>query len=369
MAAANERAGRRDRQRVEHLVEEAGHDEALGPRRMQAAALEVEALIFVDRANRGSVAALDVVVLDLQVGNRLGPRLVGELDVAVRLEGVGASGIGPHVDEPGVHRAGPVVDHALEQQVARGVAGRVILEGAEVEQLVAAAEVQRMQDAGRAATDEAAVGALTRRVTAEDRGRCVSVAPESTVDDCDASCHVAAPSCCTLQIAEASIALDDDLDHRCQHQRVGGRQGVLDERRVAVGAGPHDEAGENRGVGTVVPVHDHDRGVDLDVGVDDDRERVDGERIVHLGEEVGRGRRRRAEHRLATAIIGQATDVETTRHRAIDVHQPAVVDDDHCRGVGIGVEHRLHLRHGARHRQTPSPLKWKRSMSRSPMRL
>ena len=31
MAAANERAGRGDRQGVEHLVEEAGDDEALGP--------------------------------------------------------------------------------------------------------------------------------------------------------------------------------------------------------------------------------------------------------------------------------------------------------------------------------------------------
>jgi hypothetical protein len=129
----DERARGLDRQCVEHLVEEAGDDEALGARRMQAAALEVEALVFVDRSDGRGVAALDVVVLDLQVGNRLGPRLVGQLDVAVRLERVGASRIGSHVYEPGVDRTRPVVDHAFEQQVARRVARRVILEGAEVE--------------------------------------------------------------------------------------------------------------------------------------------------------------------------------------------------------------------------------------------
>ena len=58
-----------------------------------AAALEVEALLLVDRADRRGVAAVHVVVLDLEVGHRLGPGVVGQLEVAVGLEGVGAPGV------------------------------------------------------------------------------------------------------------------------------------------------------------------------------------------------------------------------------------------------------------------------------------
>ena len=57
-----------------HLVEEPGHDEPLGDLGRDAAALEVEALLLVDRADGRGVAAVHVVVLDLEVGHRLGPR-------------------------------------------------------------------------------------------------------------------------------------------------------------------------------------------------------------------------------------------------------------------------------------------------------
>ena len=99
---------------------------------------------------------------------------------------------------------------------------RVILEGAEVEQLVAAAEVQRLQHAGGAATDEAAVSALTRRVTAEDRGRCGQRGSGVDSRGMRRKLPCAGPELLHVEIAEASIALDDDLDHRRQHQRVGG---------------------------------------------------------------------------------------------------------------------------------------------------
>ena len=49
---------RADGQLVEHLVEEAEHDQPLGDLGRDAAALEVEALLRVDRADRRGVAAL-----------------------------------------------------------------------------------------------------------------------------------------------------------------------------------------------------------------------------------------------------------------------------------------------------------------------
>ena len=71
-----------------------------------APALEVEALLLVDRPDRRGVAAAHVVVLDLEVRHRLGPCVVGQLDVAVGLEGVRAPGVLPHPDQPGVDATG-----------------------------------------------------------------------------------------------------------------------------------------------------------------------------------------------------------------------------------------------------------------------
>ena len=72
------------------------------------------------------------------------------------------------LDEPGVDASGDrSLDRALEEQVAGRVGRRVVLEGAEVEHLVAVAEVGGEQVAGGAAADEAAVGAHAGVVAAE----------------------------------------------------------------------------------------------------------------------------------------------------------------------------------------------------------
>ncbi len=93
-------------QAFEHLVEEAEHDEPLGQLGRHAAALEVEALLLVDRPDGAGVGAAHVVGLDLEVGHALGPGVLGELQVAVRLEGVGAPGLLAHPDEARCTRSG-----------------------------------------------------------------------------------------------------------------------------------------------------------------------------------------------------------------------------------------------------------------------
>ena len=160
-----------DRHAGEHLVEEAGDDQPLGDARRHASALEVEALLVVDRADRRGVAAADVVVLDLEVRHRLGPRVLGQLEVAVGLEGVGAPGLLPDPDEAGVDRPGVAAHRPLEQQVGGGVGRPVVLERAEVEVLVGLAEVGGQQVAGGAPALEAAVGAEPGVVAAEHRRR------------------------------------------------------------------------------------------------------------------------------------------------------------------------------------------------------
>src|SRR6266511_422773 len=56
---------RRDRQSLQHVVEEAQDDQAFGVLRPNAAALEVVELVLVDGADRARVRALHVVGLDL----------------------------------------------------------------------------------------------------------------------------------------------------------------------------------------------------------------------------------------------------------------------------------------------------------------
>src|SRR5688572_7647944 len=102
------------RHALEHLVEEAHHDQPLRNLRRDAAALQVEALVLVDRADGRRVAALHVVVLDLQVGVGVRPRTLGELDVAVGLERGDTGRLLPDVDEAGVDGLRPTLDRALE---------------------------------------------------------------------------------------------------------------------------------------------------------------------------------------------------------------------------------------------------------------
>ena len=59
----------------DHLIEEAEHDESFGDLGADTAALEIEALVLVDRADGGGMAALDVVRLDVEVRARSRPTL------------------------------------------------------------------------------------------------------------------------------------------------------------------------------------------------------------------------------------------------------------------------------------------------------
>src|SRR6516164_7231857 len=73
-SAAQSARERADRKTVEHVIEEAEHDEAFCLFGLDAARLQVVTLFLVDRTNRGCVRAPHVVRLDLEIGNRFGAR-------------------------------------------------------------------------------------------------------------------------------------------------------------------------------------------------------------------------------------------------------------------------------------------------------
>jgi hypothetical protein len=64
-----------NRKGLEDFLEEAGDNQAFGDISRNSAAFEVEELFKIDRANGRRMAALHVVGLDLEVGNRFGPRV------------------------------------------------------------------------------------------------------------------------------------------------------------------------------------------------------------------------------------------------------------------------------------------------------
>src|SRR2546423_14346291 len=72
---------------VEHVIEEAEHDEPLRVGRRHTASLEVVELLVVDRTHRRRMRAADVVGLDLEVRDRLRAGALGEHEIAVGLEG------------------------------------------------------------------------------------------------------------------------------------------------------------------------------------------------------------------------------------------------------------------------------------------
>src|SRR3546814_11782705 len=116
----------------------------------------VEVIVFFKQKTAYEVRisdwSSDVCSSDLhQVGHRLGPGVFGQLDVAVRLEGVGAAGVLGDLDEARVHGPRAVADSTLEQQVHGGVGGLAVLEGVVDERMVAAADVGREQVAASAA--------------------------------------------------------------------------------------------------------------------------------------------------------------------------------------------------------------------------
>jgi hypothetical protein len=83
----------RDADLADDVGEEAVHDQA--PRLVlgDAAAAQVEQLLVVEAAGGAGVAgALDLAGLDLQVGDRVGARAVGEHQVAVALVRLDALG-------------------------------------------------------------------------------------------------------------------------------------------------------------------------------------------------------------------------------------------------------------------------------------
>src|SRR5581483_4490254 len=89
---------------VEHVLEEAAHDQPLGLGAREPARHQVEELVAVDAPERRAVGAADVVRHDLEPGDRVRVRVGREQEVAVLLVGVRLLRVGLDPDHPAPHR-------------------------------------------------------------------------------------------------------------------------------------------------------------------------------------------------------------------------------------------------------------------------
>ena len=118
---------------LEEAVEETVDDEAAGFVAGDSAGGHVEEFVIAHRAVGGSMAAADFVVQDFEAGHGVGVGIVAEDEVFDLLVGVCAFGTGLDFDESCKNGAGLVVEGVEVEEVAGGVRGDMVLQGALVD--------------------------------------------------------------------------------------------------------------------------------------------------------------------------------------------------------------------------------------------
>ena len=139
--------------------------------RGEAARHQVEELLAVDPAERRAVGAADVVGEDLEPGDRVGVRLLGEQQVAVLLVGVRLLRVLLDADHPAPDGVRVLAQRALEGEVGLGRGRDVLLEGVVVEVLRAVGEVGAGDARGGAGAAEVVLDPDLARSSSRSRRR------------------------------------------------------------------------------------------------------------------------------------------------------------------------------------------------------
>ena len=210
----------------------------------------------------------------------------------------------------------------------------MVLERAEVEHLLAVAEVHREEVALGALTVEAGLAAQARVVAAErDRGgRQPRVATEMRALQRDRPRAVAV--LLHADVADVRVVADRELDDAVDEMRhVRRRRVPFEDRDLALLLGHDERVREGRETFAVGPVQDHDRALDHHAARHMHERTAREERIVQHGERVGRRTGDGTEVRLDGARVarGDSTDGHTQgRELGIElvVHDAPVAHHD-----------------------------------------
>ena len=133
---------RGDRRLIEALNdfgEESGDDEALGDLDRDTAGAEIEKFVFVNLTAGGAVTASHVVSHNFETGHRVRFGIVAQEKIAHLLISVGEMRVRFDANQAAERAASTIVKRVLVKQIAGGVGGDVVLQGAGIEFLLASA--------------------------------------------------------------------------------------------------------------------------------------------------------------------------------------------------------------------------------------
>ena len=172
----------------------------------------------------------------------------------------------PQPHETRVHRTGVVLDRALEQQVAARARRVVVLERAEVEHLLAVAEVHRELVALGALAAEPRLAAQPGVVAAERDRRRAHGRVAADVGALEA--EVPRPRAVLLhrEVPQVRVVVDEQLGDRVDEVIGVGRAEAVEHRRLRVLAERDERVRERRAAVAFAPVQDEDRILDHDAG-------------------------------------------------------------------------------------------------------
>ena len=213
------------------------------------------------------MGAADVVVVDLEHWDRGRLGLVAEHQVAVGLVGVGARRALLDPDQPGVDRASGVLQRALEEKVAGGVADLVVLEGVEVEELVAGGEVDALQLRRRARPLEVGLAADLGEAAAEGHVEDPRPAVLGDVRPLVGELVGVPAPLLERHVADFGTLADEDFGRAAGEGGLleGGGEELVEVVEAGVPTGQDQGVGEDRGAASAGPELAQDRPLDLDV--------------------------------------------------------------------------------------------------------
>src|SRR5581483_9928044 len=229
---------------VEHVLEEAAHDQPLRLGARQAARHQVEDLFAIDAAERGAVRAAHVVRHDLETRDRIRMRLVGEQQVAVLLVRVRLLRALLDTDHPAPQRGRLLAPRALEREVALRARRGVLLERVVVEMLIAVGEVGAGHPRRRAGTDEVVLDPDLAALRAEPADHPVELAVALEARAVTPEVPRLLAEVLQRDALDLRVRRDEQLDDRVRvAERVGaGGREILDHREPRALLGLHDHA-------------------------------------------------------------------------------------------------------------------------------
>lgn len=255
----------------EGVFEEPLDDELAGVVVVDAAGFEVEEFFVADGAAGAAVAAFDLIGIDFQAGHGVGFGFLAVDEVAAGLVGVGEVGAFIDGDEAGEDGAGGVVEGVFVEEVAAGVGGDVVLEGALINDLGGGGQGDGDHVAAAALAEEVAdaLAAGEGRAELDLEGFDLGVAMRGGGGEVQGGGGVA--ELLAVGVGDAATGLGDEVgDGATEGGDVAEGAVVVDNGDGGVVAGDDEGVREDGGAGGGDPVEDFDGVFDDDALGDDD---------------------------------------------------------------------------------------------------